>query len=288
MTAREVPVVTLNEGREMPLIGFGTYKIVGADAERAVREAIEAGYRHFDTATLYQNEEEVGRALRAAIAAGDVTREELFVTTKVWQDGQGAERLPEAFTASLRRLGLDFVDCYLIHWPWPQGGLYNETFEAMARIQGFGHIQNIGVANFNERLLTDLVETTGIVPVLNQVECHVGFTQPSLRELHKKYGVVTEAWAPLGRGRPLTDPDLKAIAARKGATEAQVALRFLHQLGVSVVPKTTSAARMAENMGMLDFRLNRDDMEVLLPKDTAAGFGRYSGDPEEFPGETGY
>ena len=286
MTAREIPTVTLNDGREMPMIGFGTYKIEPGETEKTVRAAISAGYRHIDTAALYQNEEEVGRAIAGAISAGEVTREELFVTTKVWQDGQGAERLPEAFNASLRRLGLDFVDCYLIHWPWPQAGLYNETFEAMARIQGFGHIQCVGVANFNERLLVDLIETTGIVPVLNQVECHVGFSQEPLREVHKKYDVLTEAWAPLGRGKPLTDPDLKAIAARKGRTEAQVALRFLHQLGVSVVPKSVSPARMEENMGMFDMRLNRDDMDVLLAKDGAEGHGRISHDPENFPGDS--
>lgn len=282
--ARAIPTVTLNDGKEMPLVGLGTNKLLGEEAVRVVRQAIELGYRHFDTASRYGNEEALGTAFAQAIAAGDVTREELFVTSKAWPDEQGATQVQDAFHNSLRRLGFEFLDLYMIHWPWPQAGRYNETFEAMAQLQGLGLVQCLGVANFTAELLEDLIQTTGITPVVNQVEAHVGFSQAELAAVHERLGIVTEAWYPLAKGRVLTDPDMKAIGAAVGATPAQVALRYLLQRGYSIIPKSASAQRLAENLGVLDFRLKRDQMESIDRLDGAAGYERLGQSPEEFPG----
>lgn len=280
---RDIPTVTLNDGKEMPLIGLGTSKLLDDEAIRVVRTAIDLGYRHFDTASRYGNEEALGRAFAEAIAAGDVTREELFITSKAWHDEQGAEQVQEAFHGSLRRLGLEFLDMYMIHWPWPQAGRYNETFESMAQLQGLGLVQCLGVANFPAETLADLIEATGITPVVNQVEAHVGFTQSELAAEHERLGVVTEAWYPLAKGRVLTDPDVKAIGAAVGATPAQVALRYLLQLGYSIIPKSASAERLEENLGVVDFRLKRDHMETIARLDGAGAYGRMGQAPEQFP-----
>lgn len=281
---RAIPTVTLNDGKEMPLIGLGTSKLLDDEAVRVVRTAIDLGYRHFDTASRYGNEGALGRAFAEAIAAGDVTREELFITSKAWHDEQGAEQVQEAFHGSLRRLGLEFLDMYMIHWPWPQAGRYNETFGAMAQLQGLGLIQCLGVANFPAETLAELIAATGITPVVNQVEAHVGFTQSELAAEHERLGVVTEAWYPLAKGRVLTDPDVKAIGAAVGASPAQVALRYLLQLGYSIIPKSASAERLGENLGVLDFRLKRDHMETIARLDATGTYGRMGQDPEEFPG----
>lgn len=281
------PTAYFHDDREMPLLGLGTYKLQGEEGERAIREAIEIGYRKFDTATRYDNEEIVGRALRAAIDAGDVTRDEIFVTTKVWHDSQGAEATPLAFQTSLEKLGLDYVDLYLVHWPWPQGDKYVETFDAMARLQGMGQIASIGVANFYEEVLTRLIEETGIIPVLNQVEMHPGFTQPELRAFHKTHGIVSEAWSPLDRGAILNNPDVKAIAAELGATPAQVVLRYLMQLGISVIPKSARRERLEENFGAAGIVLERAHMDILDSFDGRPGMGRSYKDPREFPGDEG-
>lgn len=278
-----VPVVDLNDGKEIPLLGLGTYRLRGDDAIRLIREAIDLGYRHFDTATLYENEEELGKAFAQAIAAGDVTREELFVTTKVWHDYHGADKLPEAFHGSLKRLGFDFIDLYMVHWPFPAGDKYVETFEAMAQLQGHGLIQCVGTANFKEHHLTRIIDETGVVPAVNQVECHVGFTQAPLREFHAKHKIVTEAWSPLGKGTVLTDPDIKAIGAKRDKSNPQIALRFLTQLGVAVIPKSSTPERLKENLDIFGFRLKRDEMDALLVKDDADGAGRLGADPDHYP-----
>ena len=189
-----IPVTTLNDGYDLPLLGLGTYKLQGADVEPVVRTAIELGYRHIDTAALYGNEVEVGAAVNAAIAAGDVTREELFITTKLWNDDQ--DRAAEAYQESLARLNLEFIDLYLVHWPWPQHGSYVQAFKQIVQLQGMGQLQSVGVANFYEEVLDEVIAATGVTPVLNQVELHAGFTQPELRSYHSARGIVTEAWAP--------------------------------------------------------------------------------------------
>lgn len=273
-----IPVTTLNDGYDFPLLGLGTYKLTGGEVETIVRTAIELGYRHIDTASLYGNEVEVGKAINGAIAAGDVTREELFVTTKLWNDDQ--ERVGEAYEESLRRLDLEFVDLYLVHWPWPQHGTYVQAFEQIAQLQGMGRLQSAGVANFYPEVLDEIIEHTGVTPVLNQVELHVGFTQSELREYHAKRGILTEAWAPLARGGNFDNPEIRAVADAHSATPAQVSLAYLMQLGCSVVPKTSNAQRLVENLGAVDVELTAQDCEVL---ERVAG-ERLSGDPRTFPG----
>ncbi|WP_347305407.1 aldo/keto reductase [Corynebacterium sp. SA-MJD20WY100] len=279
--------VTFNDDREMPQLGLGTYKLRDDECVRTIREAIEIGYRKFDTATLYKNEEAVGKALKQAMDAGDVTRDEIFVTTKVWHDHHGADLAPQAFHESLDKLGLDYIDLYLIHWPWPQGGKYVETFDAIARLQGMGQIASIGVANFYEETLDTLIKESGIVPVLNQVELHPGFTQPELRAYHDEHGIVTEAWSPLARGVVLTNPDIKAIAAKHEVTTGQVVLAYLLQLGISVIPKSARKERLAENFAAAELTLTRAEMDVMNSLDGREGFGRMFNDPRDFPGAEG-
>lgn len=282
-----VPNVTFNDDREMPQLGLGTYKLRDDECVRTIREAIEIGYRKFDTATLYKNEEAVGKALKQAMDAGDVTRDDIFVTTKVWHDHHGADLAPQAFQESIDKLGLDYIDLYLIHWPWPQGGKYVETFDAIARLQGMGQIASIGVANFYEETLDTLIKESGIVPVLNQVELHPGFTQPELRAYHDEHGIVTEAWSPLARGVVLTNPDIKAIAAKHEVTTGQVVLAYLLQLGISVIPKSARKERLAENFAATELTLTRAEMDVMNSLDGREGFGRMFNDPRDFPGAEG-
>ncbi|MCQ9333123.1 aldo/keto reductase [Corynebacterium phoceense] len=282
-----VPNVTFNDDREMPQLGLGTYKLRDDECVRTIREAIEIGYRKFDTATLYKNEEAVGKALKQAMDAGDVTRDEIFVTTKVWHDHHGKDLAPQAFQESIDKLGLDYIDLYLIHWPWPQGGKYVETFDAIARLQGMGQIASIGVANFYEETLDTLIKESGIVPVLNQVELHPGFTQPELRAYHDERGIITEAWSPLARGVVLTNPDIKAIAAKHEVTTGQVVLAYLLQLGISVIPKSARKERLAENFAATELTLTRAEMDVMNSLDGREGFGRMFNDPRDFPGAEG-
>ena len=282
-----VPHISFNDDREMPQLGLGTYKLNDDECIRVVREAIELGYRHFDTATLYKNEEALGTALNQAIDAGDVTREDLFITSKVWHSHHGAQKAEQAFQESMEKLKLDYLDLYLIHWPWPQGGLYVETFESIARLQGMGQIASIGVANFYEEVLEDLIEKTGITPVLNQVELHPGFTQPELREFHHKHGIVTEAWSPLARGVVLNNPEIEKIAAAREATEGQVVLAYLMAKGISVIPKSARSQRLKENLAAAELELGKDEIAAIDALEGQEGFGRMFNDPREFPGAEG-
>nr|WP_123933450.1 aldo/keto reductase [Corynebacterium gerontici] len=279
----QIPTITLNDGTEMPALGFGTWNLEGEDCVRAVRSAIEVGYRHIDTAAIYKNEEAVGRAVREAISAGDVTREELFITSKVWNNEQGDQEVQQAFQKSLKRLEMEFIDCMMIHWPWPQRGLYLESYEALAKIQGLGQVRSIAVANFYPELLREITEATGIAPVLNQVELHPGFSQADLREAHDEMGIVTEAWSPLGRGDLLEHELIRGIAEEVGKTPAQVILRWIVQLGCSVIPKSSSRKRQLENGDIFSFELCDEHMQAITDLDASGG--RLYQSPLEFPGE---
>lgn len=280
--AQSVPTVTLNDATEMPIIGLGTWELRGEDAVTAVRSAIDLGYRHIDTAALYKNEQEVGRAIQDAIAAGDVTRDELFITTKAWNDMHGADKVQRAFQDSLTRLGLDYVDCYMVHWPCPQKGLYVETFEAVAKLQGLGQLQSVAVANFYPDVLEEITRATGIAPAVNQVELHPGFSQPDQREVHRKLGVVTEAWSPLGHGESLNEQIVAAIAKKYGKSPAQIILRWVVQLGCSVVPKSAHPDRQRENINIFDFELSEEELKAITALDATGG--RAFPDPREWPG----
>ena len=212
-----------------------------------------------------------------AIKAGDVTREELFVTTKLWNDDQ--ERVAEAYKESLQRLNLDFVDLYLVHWPWPQNGTFVDAYRALIDVRDHGDLVSVGVANFYEETLDEII-ATGTAPAVNQVELHTGFTQPELREYHAKHSILTEAWAPLGRGEILSEPAITEIAEAHDATPGQVALAHLLAHGISVIPKTANPERLAENYGALSVALSDDEVARL---DRVQGH-RQSKDPREFPG----
>jgi len=223
MSEKYVPTFTLNDGVEVPAVGLGTWQMQGDEVITAVRSAIDTGYRHIDTAAFYQNEADIGRAIHDAISAGDVTREELFITSKVWNDQQSDHEVQAAFRASLTNLGLDYLDCYMVHWPCPSTGRHVERFAALSTLQGLGDVRSIAVANYNGYQLREVQEKTGIVPTINQVELHPGFSQAELRETHAQLGVLTEAWSPLAQGDVNHTGLLVDIADKYGVTPAQVA-----------------------------------------------------------------
>ncbi len=272
-------LVSFNDGNTIPQLGFGTWKLSGDECYNAVRTAISVGYRHIDTAKIYGNEEPVGRAVADAIAAGEVDREDLFITTKLWNDGH--DHAPEEFEASLDRLGLDYVDAYLIHWPFPAAGKYVKAWDDLIRIQGVGRVRSIGVANFYEETLDDLEKATGVIPVMNQVELHPGFSQASLRAYHDEKDIVTEAWSPLGRGDSLTEQTIVQIAEEAGATPAQVVIAWHVALGNVVIPKSGNAKRIEENFVALDVALTDAQIDAITALD--ADGGRSYNDPRQWP-----
>ncbi|MFF7673952.1 aldo/keto reductase [Actinacidiphila glaucinigra] len=271
-----VPDITLNNGVTMPQLGFGVWQVPDDEAATAVATALEAGYRSIDTAALYRNEQGTGRA----IAASGIPREELFVTTKLWNTDQGHDNALRAFDASLGKLGLEYVDLYLIHWPAPARGLYLETWRALEKIQADGRARAIGVSNFPVDLLRHLLDEGGVAPVLNQVELHPHLPQTELRAFHAGHGIATEAWSPLGQGRGLLDePALAAIAAKHGRTPAQVVLRWHLQIGNVVIPKSVTPSRIRENIDVFGFDLDGEDLAAIDALDNG---GRLGPDPSSF------
>jgi diketogulonate reductase-like aldo/keto reductase len=244
----------------MPAIGFGTYLMRGEECVASVRDAIDVGYRLIDTAALYDNEQDVGQALRES----GVPREELFVTTKIRGRNHGFDEAQEGCRESLRKLGLDYVDLLLIHWPNPQNGRYLDTWDAMVELKEDGLVANIGVSNFTPSTLERIIERSGVTPFVNQIELHPYFQQEPMRELHEQLGITTQAWSPLGRKSDLlTDPLLVDIAARHGVSTAQVALRWSMQLGNVPIPKSTKHERIAQNFEVFGFELNEGDMLAI-------------------------
>ncbi|WP_308465714.1 aldo/keto reductase [Rathayibacter soli] len=268
------PLLTLNDGQPIPQLGFGVYKIPDADASSAVRVALDAGYRHIDTAALYRNESGVG----AGIAASGVPREEIFVTTKVWNDDQGYDRTLHAFDASLKRLGLENVDLYLIHWPAPKQDLFVETWRALEQLKADGRTRSIGVSNFQPHHLARLLEHAQTVPAINQIELHPWLQQRELRVVDRLHDILTEAWSPLARGRAIGDPTLEAIGARYGKTAAQVVIRWHLQLGNVVIPKSVTPARIRENFDVFDFTLDEDDLALIDALDSDERTGSHPDD----------
>ncbi len=273
MTAA-VPDVRLNNGVTMPQVGFGVFRVPDDETEQAVLAAIEAGYRSIDTASLYGNETGVGKA----VATCGLAREELFVTTKVWNDDQGYDATLRAFDAGLGRLGLDHVDLYLIHWPKPSRDRYVDTWRALEKLHADGRARAIGVSNFQRDHLQRLLDETQVVPAVNQIELHPQLPQEPLRRFHAEHGIVTEAWSPLGQGQALAHPLVVDLAQRHGRTPAQVVLRWHLQLGNVVIPKSTHPARIRENIALFDFALTDADMAALTRLDTGTRLGP---DPDE-------
>jgi 2,5-diketo-D-gluconate reductase A len=263
------PLVTLNDGNSIPAVGLGVFQIPPADTEQAVGAALRAGYRHIDTAAAYRNERETGRA----VADSDVPRDQLYVVTKLANPDQGYDSTLRAFDASMDRLGLDYLDLYLIHWPQPALNKFVDTFKAFAHLRDQGHIRSIGVSNFEPEHLTVLIDAIGIVPAVNQIELHPRFTQKELREVHAQRGIATEAWAPLGQGALLTHPMITAIAAECGRTPAQVLIRWHIQLGNIVIPKSVNPSRIASNLDVFDFELNANEMATISSLDDGTRLG---------------
>lgn len=255
----ENTVVRLNDGHSIPVVGFGVFKIEPTDTEQAVGAALRAGYRHIDTAAAYRNERETGRA----VANSDVARDQLYVVTKLANPDQGYDETLRAFDASMDRLGLDYLDLYLIHWPQPQLSKFVDTFKAFTALRDQGRIRSIGVSNFEPEHLTLLIDATGIVPAVNQIELHPLLTQTELRETHARLGIATEAWSPLGRGSLLTHPTVTGVAEGCGRTPAQVLIRWHIQLGNIVIPKSVNPIRIASNFDVFDFELSATEMASI-------------------------
>lgn len=255
-----VPHVTLNNGTEMPQLGFGVWQVPDDAAPEVVVTALEAGYRKIDTASAYYNETGTGKG----ISASGIPRDEVFVTTKVWNADHGYDSTLRAFDESLERLGLDCVDLYLIHWPVPSKDRYVETYRALERIHADGRARSIGVSNFLQEHLDRLADETSVLPAVNQIELHPQHQQARARALHADRGIVTEAWSPLGSGRGLLErPVITAIARKHGKSPAQVVLRWHLQLGHVVIPKSADPRRIAENIDVFDFLLDDDDMAAF-------------------------
>lgn len=274
---------TLSNGVEIPAVGYGTYLTSEKD-DGTVAAALAAGYRHFDTASFYDTEQALGDALKAA----GVPREELFLTSKLWKDEMGYENALAAFERSLQKLGTDYLDLYLIHWPrtddltaeWRQ--LDRDTWRALEELYRAGRVRAIGVSNFLPHHLRNLMETAEIAPMVNQIEFHPGYPQTWNVEFCKAHGILPEAWSPLGRTRVLQDERLAGIAAKYGKTVAQLCVRFALQCGVVPLPKSSSPARMQANLDVFDFVISDEDMDRIL---TLPQFG-WSGQHPDYPRET--
>ncbi|MFD4152445.1 aldo/keto reductase [Streptomyces hydrogenans] len=269
MAPVRIPTVTLNNGVEIPQLGFGVFQVPDEETTTAVSSALEAGYRSLDTAAIYGNEAGVGKAL----AASGISREELFVTTKLWNADQGHDAALRAFDDSLAKLGLDYVDMYLIHWPTPARDLYKETWKAIEKLVADGRVRAAGVSNFQPDHLKRLIDGADLVPAVNQVELHPGLQQNELRAVHAELGIATEAWSPLAQGAVLGDEAVTVIAGRHGKSPAQVVLRWHLQLGNIVIPKSVTPERIRQNLDVFDFTLTDDEMAALagLDRDLRTG-----------------
>lgn len=267
------PHLTLSDGHTIPQLGLGVFLVEPDDAERIVIDALEVGYRHIDTARVYKNEEGVGRA----IAKSGIPREEIFLTTKLWNSDQGTDTTPAALDASLERLGVDYVDLYLIHWPAPKYGKHVETWQSMVKLREMGKARSVGVSNFLEQHLDDIAAASDVSPVVNQIELHPAFQQRALRAHQARWGILTESWGPLGQGKyELAElRGFTAIAEAHGKSVQQIAIRWHLQEGLIVFPKTTKRERMIENADVFDFELSDEQMETIAAADRGQRVGAH-------------
>ncbi|KQY60318.1 oxidoreductase [Aeromicrobium sp. Root495] len=254
-----VPTVTLNDGVQIPQLGFGVFQIDPADTQATVEKALEIGYRHIDTAKIYGNEAEVGAALRAS----GIARDELFVTTKLWNDDQGKDSTQKAFDESMEKLGLDVLDLYLIHWPTPERDLYVETWKVFEELFASGRVRSIGVSNFRVQDLQRLADEGLTTPSVNQIELHPSLTQDVLRAYHAEHGIKTEAWSPLAQGKILNEKIITDIAAAHDAEAGQVVLAWQLALGNIVFPKSVTTERIASNFASTELSLTGAEIDAI-------------------------
>ncbi|MCD0503281.1 aldo/keto reductase [Bordetella petrii] len=273
----QVPVLKLNDGNTIPQLGLGVWQVPNGEAASCVKEALAAGYRLVDTAAIYGNEAGVGEGLRAS----GLGRKQLFITTKLWNDKHGYDEAQQAMDDSLRKLGLAYVDLYLIHWPVAGSDKYLDAWRALVAMKEDGRARSIGVSNFPRAQLQRLIDETGIVPAVNQIELHPGFAQKALRAFHAEQGIATQSWSPLGQGTVMQDKTLVALAEKHGKTAAQITLRWHLQNGLLVIPKSVTPARIRANIDVLDFELSADDMAAI---DNLPEGARMGPDPEAFSG----
>src|SRR3954447_3427369 len=268
-----IPSVPLRDGESIPQLGFGVFQVPPEETADVTTRALLAGYRHVDTAKIYGNEAGVGQALHAA----GLPREDVYITTKCWNSDQGRDEARRALRASLDRLEMAHVDLYLIHWPAPAQDKYVDTWRTFIDLQQEGLTRSIGVSNFQEAHLERVIDQTGVVPVVNQIELHPYLQQAGLRREHAERGIVTEAWSPLAQGQVLDDPVIVAIAQRLGRTPGQVVIRWHLQLGNVVFPKSVTQSRIEENLDVFGFTLTDDDMAAIEALDRG---GRIGPDPD--------
>lgn len=272
----DIPTVKLNNGVEMPQLGFGVFQVPDEETTAAVKAALDAGYRSIDTAAIYGNEAGVGKAL----AESGIARDELFITTKLWNSEQGYDATLKAFDASLAKLGLEHLDLYLIHWPTPERDLYRDTWKAFEKLYADGRVRAIGVSNFQPAHLDRLADAGSVTPAVNQVEVHPYLQQAEVREYDAKHGIATEAWSPLAKGGDLLGEDaVKALASKHGRTPAQIVLRWHLQLGNVVIPKSVTPSRIKENLDVFGFTLSEEDIASLTVLDRGERTGP---DPDTF------
>lgn len=276
-------IIEFYNGNSIPALGLGTFRVENNDECReAVKHAIISGYRHIDTAQTYHNEEKVGQGIKEGLEATGLNREDLFITTKLWMTDYGRENVQSAYEASLKRLGLDYVDLYLIHWPGQDKDLITETWKSMEDLYNEGKIKNIGVSNFHVHHLEELLQEASIKPVINQIECHPYLTQKELRAYLEAQKIVAQSWSPLMNGQILEDEVVKEIANELGKTPAQVIIRWNIDENIVVIPKSVTPSRIEENLNVFDFELSEDQLSRLnaLNKDERIG-----PDPEVFTGQ---
>lgn len=269
------PLVEMNDGRSIPVIGFGVWQVPDDVVTDATLKALEVGYRHIDTACVYENERGVGEALRRS----GLNRDDVFVTTKVWNTDQGYDQTLRAFDTSTGLLGIDEVDLYLVHWPTPARDLYLDSWRALIRLREEGRARSIGVSNFHEAHLRRIVDETGVIPAINQIELHPWLPQTHMRSIDAGLGIKTEAWSPLGSGQLIDNPVIAEVAAKHGKSAAQVMVRWSLQLGNIVLPKSVTPARIEQNIDVFDFVLDDADMAAIATLES----GRRTGpNPDEF------
>lgn len=269
------PLVEMNDGRSIPVIGFGVWQVPDDVVVDATLKALEVGYRHIDTAYLYLNERGVGEALRRS----GLDRDDIFVTTKVWNTDHGYDETLRAFDKSTGLLGIDEVDLYLIHWPTPARDIYLDSWRALIRLREEGRARSIGVSNFHEAHLRKIIDETGVIPAINQIELHPWLPQNHMRDIDARLGIKTEAWSPLGSGRLIDDPVIAEVAAKHGKSPAQVMVRWSMQLGNIVLPKSVTPERIEQNIDVFDFVLDDADMAAIATLES----GRRTGpNPDEF------